>query len=345
MHETLKLLEQRCFSTPGHLRHLSTAPLELVQGILQTASSTFVTGIGASEGPARLLVSCLSSSAEKPAQFIPLSGLVAGDHAAWTAGGQAAVLVIFSQALSPNARMALEAGRDFSATILVCSSDVVIDASIRSASGMNLHVVTHPPEGETGFLLRVTGPAIASAIALGLAALVTTENTAVEVREQWLACADAMEMRIHTPHPDVDLVKQPPIFLVYGQGGIERNHLLRWTLLEILQQCDPPVWDMLNFAHGAFQNIFETSRTIIVPRSLQDSFLEELIRRLHDMLRQTRHTLLDIPSELPRPWSMLEHLATVQAFVLEHLRRNPRDLCAWPGRGCDGALYLLDRMS
>lgn len=342
MNESLALLEQRCISTPGHLRSMSAAPLEIAEGLLRHASSVFVTGIGASEGPARLLASCLFSASERPARFMPLSGLLVGDHAEWTSGGKAAVLVIFSQGLSPNARMALDAGRDFSATILICGTDVVIDDSIRTASGMNLHVITHPPEGETGFLLRVTGPAIASAIALGIAALAMTDNTTVEVREQWMTCADAMEMRIHTRPPDVNFLSKPPAFLLYGKGGIERGHLLRWTLLECLDHYDPPVWDLLSFAHGPFQNIFDTSRTILVARSLQDPPIEGLMERLHNMLRQTQHTLIDIPSDLPRPWCILEHLATLQSFVLEHLRRNPRDLHSWPGRGCDGELYLLN---
>lgn len=342
--ESLTLLEQRCIATPGYLRNLPTTGLEVAEGILRHASTVFVTGVGASEGPARLLASCLFATSERPARFMPLSGLLVGDHAEWTAGGQSSVLVIFSQGLSPNARMALDAGRDFSATILICGSDVVIDESIRIATGMNLHVIHHPPDAETGFLLRVTGPAIASAIALGIAALAMTDTTTVEVREQWMTCADAMEMRIHIRPPDVDLLRHPPAFLVYGKGGIERNHLLRWTLLECLDNYDPPMWDLLNFAHGAFQNIFGTSRTMILLRSLQDRSVEGLIERLHHMLRQTQHTLIDIPSDLPRPWCILEHLATLQAFVLEHLRRNPRDLNAWPGRNCDGELYLLDKL-
>lgn len=343
-HESLALLEQRCISTPEHLRTLPTAPLEAAEGILRHAATVFVTGIGASEGPARLLASCLFAAPKRPARFIPLSGLLAGDHADSTAGGQSSVLVIFSQALSPNARMALDAGRDFSTTILICGSDIVVDESIRLASGMNLHVIQHPPQEETGFLLRVTGPAIASAVALGIAALALTDVTAVEVREQWMICADAMEMRIHTRPPEVDFLRQPPAFLVYGKGGVERNHLLRWTLLECLDHYDPPIWDLLSFAHGPFQNIFDASRTIVVPRSLQDPMMENLMERLRHMLQQTKHTIIDIPSDLPRPWCILEHLATVQSFVLEHLRQNPRDLRAWPGRGCDGDLYLLDKL-
>lgn len=343
MHESVKLLEQRCFASPDLVRSLDIETLQPAATVLQSADCIFITGIGASEGPARLLASCLVGP-HKQVRFIPLSGLIAGDHIAWMAEGQSSILVVFSQALSPNARMVLASSVDFSATILICGPEVAVDESIRSTLGNRLHVVRHPPKEESGFLVRVVGPAVASAIALGLATLATTEQTAAEIRDELAECADAMEMRIHTRPPESNLLERPPAFLVYGADGVERNHLLRWTLLECLDQYDPPSWDVLSFAHGAFQNIFFGSRTLILARALEDETLVPLFDRLRDMLGQTRHTLIDIPSELPRPWCVLEHLATVQALMLEHLRKNSRDLRMWPGRGCDGALYLLDKL-
>lgn len=343
MHESVKLLEQRCHASPACIRGLPMTSLEIARILLRQATMTLVTGLGASEGPARLLASCLSTY-QRAARFMPLSGLVAGDHAEWTAGERGTVLVIFSQSLSPNARMALDAGRDFSATILVCGADVRVDDAIRSASGMNLHVIQHPPDQETGFLMRVTGPAVASAVALGLAALTTTDENSLETREQLMICADAMEMRIYTRPPDANFIESPPAFLVYGNDGIERNQLLRWSMLECFEKYVPPMWDLFSFAHGAFQNIFDSPRTLIMVRSLEDPSITGLLDRLREMLRKTRHTLIDVPSELPRPWCVLEHLAMVQAFMLEHLRRNPRDLRTWPGQGHDGPLYLLRQM-
>lgn len=330
-------------AAPACIRNLSMTSLQIAKVLLRQASTIFTTGLGGSEGPARLLASCLSGNTRR-ASFMPLSGLMTGDHSEATAGGQNSVLVIFSQALSPNARMALDAGRDFAATILVCGSDVRVDDAIRSASGMNLHVIQHPPEGETGFLLRMTGPAVACAVALGLAALTMTDETPLQIREQLLICADAMEMRTHTRPPEVNFIDFPPAFLVYGLEGAERNHLIRWSMLECLDSYAPPVWDLFSFAHGAFQNIFHAPRTLILLRSMEDAVLDGLLERMRQMLRSTRHVFLDVPSEIPRPWCTLEHLATVQAFMVEHLRQNPRDLRAWPGKGLDDALYLLRQM-
>lgn len=336
-HESVDLLQQRCFASPDILRGLEVKTFQHVATLLEKGAVVFTTGIGASEGPARLLASCLSSQ-HRSAQFIPLSGLLAGDHRAWMNDGKNSRLVVFSQALSPNAQMALDAGKEFATTVLVCGPDVRVEST------RSYEVIRHPPTGETGFLVRVTGPAVASAIALILAEMVTRHSSHDAVQSTLQQCADAMEKTLQAPALNVDFMQEPPAFLVCGKDGVEQNHLLRWTLLECMDKHDPSLWDLLSFAHGAFQNIFDTSRTLILPRSTVDVALEPLVTRLRDMLGQTRHTLLDVPSDLPRPWCVLEHIAMVQALVLGHLRRYPRDLGNWPGRGCDGALYTLDKL-
>lgn len=343
MHESVKLLEQRCFASPDLVRGLDIETLQPAATVLQVAECIFITGIGASEGPARLLASCLVGP-DKHVRFIPLSGLITGDHRPWLTSNGPSRLVIFSQALSPNAQMALDAGKDFTTTILVCGPDVIVDDAAREIPAERLMVIRHPPEKETGFLMRVTGPSVASAIALALADLVTKQSTHDALRARLLQCAEAMEKRLQTIAPDVNLVECPPAFLVYGIDGVPRNHLLRWTLLECLDKHDPSSWDLLSFAHGAFQNIFTMSRTLILPRSSLDRAIDPLVDRLREMLGQTRHTLVDLSSDLPRPWCVLEHLTAVQALMVEHLQKNPRDLCTWPGRGCDGALYRLDKL-
>jgi len=338
MHESVKLLEQRCFASPDIIRLLDIKSFQRAATLLENGTVVFTTGIGASEGPARLLASCLSRR-HRPVQFVPLSGLVASDHREWIRDCGNSCLVVFSQALSPNAQMALEAGKEFETTVLVCGPDVRVESGSKS-----WEVIRHAPAGETGFLVRVTGPAVASAIALALAQLVTRRPSYEEVQSQLRRCADAMEKRLQAAPPEVDFIQQPPAFLVYGKDGIEQNHLLRWTLLECLYNYDPSSWDLLSFAHGAFQNIFDAARTLILPRSTADEAFEPFVARLRDMLGQTRHTLLDVPSELPRPWCVLEHIALVQALVLAHVRRYPRDLGNWPGRGCDGAIYGLSEL-
>jgi hypothetical protein len=339
MHPSVALLERRCLESPELVRTLYIEALEPLAIKLRHAASILCTGIGASEGPARLLASCLASQG-RLARFIPLSALMTGDHRQWTAGRHPSLLVVFSQALSPNAKMALELAGDFSETILVCGIDTPFDERLQSLS-----VLRHPPERESGFLLRVTGPAVASAVALALVTLATTEASCAEIREQLRQVADAMDMRLRAGPGSLDLIEHPPAFLVYGMDGAERSHLLRWTLLECLDMHDPPIWDLLSFAHGPFQSTYDASHTLIVPWSKADVAIERLLGRLADMLGQTKHKLIDVPSELPRPWCTLEHLAMIHALVLDHLRRHGRDLGSWPGKGCDGPLYTLKTMA
>jgi creatinine amidohydrolase len=343
MHESVKLLEQRCLASPDFVRSLAFESLQPVATVLQFADCIFITGVGASEGPARLLASCLLGQ-HRHVRFIPLSGLIAGDHRPWLPSSGSSRLVVFSQALSPNAQMALDAGKEFTTTILFCGPNVRVDETASVIPAKQLIVIRHPPESEMGFLVRVTGPAVASAMALALAELVTSQSTNDELRARLHQCANAMETQLHAGLADVDFVQHPPTFLVYGIDGVERNHLLRWTLLECLDKHDPSSWELLAFAHGAFQNIFDTSRTLLLPRALDDAALDPLVERLRVMLSQTRHTLIELRSELPRPWCLLEHLAAVQALMLGYLRQNPRDLNTWPGHGRDGALYTLDRL-
>lgn len=340
MHASVKVLHERCFSTPNLLRHLQLEPLRHVAPVLQHSDVVVVTGIGASEGPARLLASYLAEG-RRAVQFIPLSGLLAGDHRPWVKTSGASCLIVFSQALSPNAKIALAARNDFATTLLICGPDVHIDERTMNGDRRPITILRHPPAGETGFLLRVAGPAVASALALVLGTMVLHG----EADEGLLAqCAEAIEKRLHDSVPEVDLLQRPPAFLVLGRDGVERNHLLRWTLLEYLNQYDPPSWDLLSFAHGAFQNIFDDTRTLLLLRSSADEALDPVVERLREMLAPTRHTLLEVTSPLPRPWCVLEHLALVQALVLDHVRKHPRDLAEWPGQGRDGAMYTLDKL-
>lgn len=330
-------------ASPNLLRSFPVESLLDAARILRIADSICVTGIGASEGPARL---CASSLAEhgRVASFLPLSAFMVGDHGTMARNGLSSCLVVFSQSLSPNVHMALQTANEFTTTLLVCGSDARVEDLAKPLDGKQRLIVRHAPAQETGFLMRVAGPAVASALALALAQFTTTEADVETMRNRLHRCADAMQWRLTAPLADVDLWEKPPALLVYGKDGVECSHLLRWTLLEYLDKHDPSAWDLLSFAHGAFQNIFHASRTLILPRSTIDVNLEPVVERLREMLGETQHTLVDVPSALPRPWCVLEHIAYVQALVLGDLRKHPRDLQNWPGRGRDGALYTLNEL-
>lgn len=339
MHPSLTVLEERCYSVPNILRTLDISTHSRFVKLLADGAPIFTTGIGASEGPARLLASCLSGK-HRDAKFIPLSGLLAADHRAYIGESNSSRLVVFSQGISPNARLAIDMGQEFVSTMIVTGAEM----PVRERGQRSWEVLRHPPENETGFLVRAAGPAVASALAMAIASRVVNVAHEGDVVAYLRQCADVMEARLREEPNCVDLLEKPPAFLVVGRDGVERNHLLRWTLLECFDAYDPPVWDIMAFAHGAFQNTFKDARTLILPYSRQDAGVLPIVSRLREMLRQTRHTLIEVPSELPRPWCLLEHLAFTQALLLAHLRRHPRDLNDWPGRGKDAAIYGLDSL-
>ncbi len=334
--ESLELFERRCYASPELVRALSIRSLEPAAELLKNASLVFCTGIGASEGPARLLASLLPS-----ARFVPLSAFLLGDHRALLSSG--AVLVLFSQKLSPNARMALDAATRFSRTVVVCGTDRSLEQRLETFP-TTTSVVRHEPDDESGFLLRVTGPAVASAVAMSLAALVTGGQTRADIEERLRQCAETMQRRLRTPLGHIDLVQKPPAFLVSGMDGAERAHVLRWTLLECPDLADPLQWDLLSFAHGPYQNVYAKPHTLFIPYATSDMAVCSLLDRLLDMLKQTPHTFFELPSELHRPWSVLEHLACIHRLVLDHVTKNPRDLRTWPGQGLDGPIYDLERL-
>lgn len=339
MHPSLTVLEERCFSVPNILRTLDISTHSRFVTLLADGAPIFTTGIGASEGPARLLASCLSGK-HSDAKFIPLSGLLAGDHRPHISESNSSRLVVFSQGISPNARLAIDIGQEFVSTMIVTGAEI----PVREQGPKPWEVLRHPPENETGFLVRVAGPAVASAIAMAIGSRVVNAASAGNVLAHLRQCADVMEARLREEPNYVDLLENPPAFLVVGRDGVERNHLLRWTWLECLDAYEPPVWDIMAFAHGAFQNTFKDARTLILPYSRQDAGVLPLVSRLREMLGQTPHTLIEVPSELPRPWCFLEHLAFTQALLLAHLRKHPRNLNDWPGRGKDAAIYGLDSL-
>lgn len=302
------------------------------------------TGIGASEGPARLLASTLLDSGVA-AQFVPLASFAmaapAGD-----------LLVMFSQNLSPNARLALTAQHAFKARWLVTSlgftaadaaADNPINHETSAPSGaverlrflqtlrsQGVVPIVAPPASEDGMLVRVVGPTVASLIALRLAHVLGAETLAhVPFEAAAEAYASPVSMQ---PLPSI------PCALIAAGVSIESVHGQRWKLLETLLRGDPPVWDVLQVAHGPLQWFHEQPMLLL---ALATTSSTALLDRLEAILSPARHRLVRIVATRSDVLACFEHAAAIDACVLATLRQAPRDLFDWPGRGADGALYRL----
>jgi creatinine amidohydrolase len=384
------LLQARCAQLPTVLQqvleesksHGTEGPLlrpDLAWAASQPqVTQVVVTGIGASEGPARLLVAQLRTEAKQDAQFVPLSQF-AGPFLLPVQ----AVLVVFSQGLSPNARLALRQAPRGAATILYTS--VVPDAHAApgctagylarlQADGVLVAVL--PPRCEDRLFLRVLGPAAAMLAGVQLAQVLARRlgsamdaelqklpervgaamvgvDEAVAAAGQQLARCGVLPTAMERTWTLAALWQQLPrlqLAFLTTEGLGELCLGLRWKLMEGTGQCDPPVWDVLQFVHGPLQLLYRRPALLCVLTGPQQAGQEELLQRLAALL-PAHHALVRLPAQLPTPLRLFEHDAQGNQLVLSALPQLESaqavqgaaealwDLEDWPGKGQDAALY------
>jgi len=314
----LALLAARVAALPETLAEAARVPLPALDA-LRGARRWVTTGVGGSEGPARVMAAALRESLGVCASFAPLSRFVSGalrlDDAA---------LVVFSQGLSPNARVAL-ARTDPRATLLVTAAE--------PAAAPGLVVAKHPPRAEDGLLVRVLGPAAATLTALRIVDALTDCSTDLAARvpsaaDRALGCGAALDPAL-------------PVALLACDDGMDLAHGLRWAWLESLRCGDVSVWDALGFAHGPLQ--LSAARPTNVALLRRDDPRERaLFARTEALLEGCGHRVLRLDASLPGPWAYFEHDAAWAASVVATLRVAPQELLCWPLQGRDGALYEID---
>jgi hypothetical protein len=305
-----------------------------------------VSGIGASEGPARAFASLARSELSVDASFAPFSSFyAAAPRCAST------TFVAFSQGLSPNARMALDRAHHFAACWLFTSvrastAAPEAKACLAQLTRCGATVVALPPVAEAGMLARLVGPAVAilagcffvgasRAGPAGLEAVRSSLRPAVRaVREAGERVARALE------GVPADVWSRPVVFVAAGEH-LERCRGLSHRWLEALPGPEPALWDVLQFAHGPFQSIWDRTATLItLERS--DPAEREMFDRLASVLSPARHVLVRLQSDLPASIALLDHDAQVNELIWRFLAIAPRDTSGWPGSGLDAALYGLD---
>jgi hypothetical protein len=287
------------------------------------------TGIGLSEGPARLLASLLTG-AGVCARFC-----VTSQVAEESRSGD--LLVVFSQGLSPNARLALGDEVRPTARWLVTSIDPTraapADAQVlQGCLARGVRPIVVPPAVERGTLVRLVGPTVAALTAMRLAASISGDAALAEQLLRAPQCYRAL--------PRAAGLDDAALGLVAVGMQPEWLHPQRWKLLETLRGDDPPVWEVLQFAHGPLQAFFERRLTLLVFEANAPS---PLVERLERTLHPTRHRLMRVSSRLAPALAFFEHSATLDALLLEAVQARGCDLFEWPARDGDGPLYDLGK--
>jgi len=311
---------------------------------------TVVTGIGGSEGPARLFATAATTSAA-PVRFVPLSSFV-------TTRPRAERLVVFSQGLSPNARLALARRADFGETLLIGAVDPETEPDLerralaRSLRDAGVVGITHGPPSESGMLVRLVGPTVASSVALRVAsALGGAPFDADRAARAYASIGQAGVEPVRRAHADgfaeSDDVRVAPLDsasiplgapLAFVATGALTDALLglRWKWLETFG-ADPHVFDALACAHGPLQALYERPSTWL---AFESPSSEALVARLSRVL-PSHHTLRRLRVADDPAIGFFEATAHLDAHLLATLTAHPRDLRCWPGRGADAPLYDL----
>lgn len=291
-----------------------------------------VSGVGASEGPARLLVAELAS-AGVPAVFHPVTSFLE------ETAPEGAVLVVVSQRLSPNARLPLRHRGRYEATILVTTLDPATDEQARALASEGVCVVVHGPAAEDGLLLRVQGPAVANLTILRVALAVRAARGLPLPR--WASALDRFELRAAEHEPIASEAFFDPIAFVACGEDVSLAHGLRHKLLEGLVNGEPHVWDGCGIVHGPLQSFYERRQLLLALVREGDGPSLGVMTRLAKVLDPARHRMLVLRTRLPGPLALFELDLALDALLVAALEARPRDLGNWPGKGVDAPIYEL----
>jgi len=331
----IERLRARAASVPDRIRALGDAPPALPTGGIRRVVTT---GVGSSGSHARALAHGLAQLGQA-ASFLSASAFP-DEHAR---GHDQDLLVVFSQGLSPNARLAaaaLDAWRD---VVVVTSTAPGEDERGRFAARLAAGGATLVDAGagdEFGTLVRLAGPAVAHWTvwqilrAFGAGTGPTADAVADRLEATARAAREAAAPLARR------LATEPVLCLASGMLVPALDNLrLKWS--EALLEPAPPVTDLLDFAHGPYQTVHDCGATLLALVSRHDTAARDRLERIERLLVAGRHRLVPIHTSLADPLAPLEAEVAMNEFVLAAMASQQRDPEAWPGRDADGALYAL----
>ena len=359
-----RLLAERLAATPALVRATLAGPAPLLPWHPGRVRRVVATGVGASAAHARLLVALLEE-AGLAARFAPLTSFTAPPPE----DASADAIVVFSQGLSPNARLALARPERWAAVLVVTAvpatpaqrgepgdaaappsgelgeRQAALDAVVARGGG----VYRVPAAEEYGTLLRVSGPLVGAAAAIVLARTIvrgaggtTAGLLAVDgaSADDARAAIDAAITGAEREHAALDaraLGAGCGVLASGTYGEVLGN--VQATVQEGLLVPAPPVWDLLGFAHGPFQEVVMRDATLLALTRAGAPGEAALLDRLETMLVPGRHRLARLNATLPGALALLEHQALVAALVLRAIEERNIDQVEFPGRGADRVLY------
>jgi hypothetical protein len=338
------LLGQRLASIPSVLAGmLDSPPLPLRPASL--ASRRFiVTGTGSSEAHARYLAMLLNLYTDRAAAYLPLSGFTVADPEAFADK----TLVVFSQGVSPNARIALNRRGDFNHCILFTATtpEAALAAGKQDRADLLQRIVSEggdliefPLAEEYTTLIRFVGP-----LASYLAALQFAARFAC-CRFPQPTAATILPLLNARPPEDLRaaMIGLPSAFsqgfnLVTAAPISDFAQNLACKFMEGVFWPCPPISDFLQFAHGPFQQMNAHPKPVIILQGGSD-IEAEMVSRSVRMLRDAGLGAFVIRVEAPSLYSIFGFEAALNALVFDVMKHLRVDQVNWPGKGRDDLLY------
>lgn len=333
-----KELRARYQSVPGLLEATLSQPLAAADFLSADFQELDVVGVGASEAPARLLVTALLSQGIH-SRFVPISSYL--EREVPKAQTKTSALVVFSQGLSPNAQIALSHARDYRTAFLFTSVDPAGEgersALLRQFSGAFLR---HPPVSEAGSLVRLVGPVCASLLGLRLvSALVEVRAGKAPDFAASLPQVPAEYARIAGQRVE-PLLTDPAACLALG-SDVELARVLMWKWQEGLYTPLPVASDVLAFAHGPLQSLYDRSAVILALEREGSKAARDVYARLTRTLAPSRHQVRRLLARLPSSLAFFEFDAWVTGLLLAEMEARRIDPGVWPGQATDQPLYSV----
>jgi creatinine amidohydrolase len=327
--EGLEILRRRQRALPEAVLRAWTVPLDLSGIEFAEYRSVLTTGIGSSFAHAEYLAWLLRNRGGTPAWSVSSGSFMTPP------GGEAReqALVVFSQGLSPNARLPLAHVRRFGCTILVTAADAEHGeraAALQRFREAGVVVVPMPVDPEYEVLLRIVGPMVGYVLALRLAA---RQGVAIDIDPPSLASAITDSANGATA---LEAPGDPITFVATGgYAGLCSN--LCAKVIEGMYLPFPAAVDAMEFAHGFQQEASGKRRTFIaLARNAPHEM--ELFARVRATL-EPQHRWLELKARLPEPFQIFEHEAAVNTLVLAAIAARRLDQREWPGKGFDRPLY------
>jgi creatinine amidohydrolase len=307
------------------------------------------TGIGSSEAHARYLVWLLNRYTPVPAEFAPLGSFVDAPAKSFAD----CTLAVFSQGISSNARIALERQAEFAHLVLFTAST---PAGLR-ASGKpdradlldrlllgGAETVPFPIEDEYAILIRVIGPALGFLAARlwagglpGAALAGRSETVAAAAAAAYRAGLDAgrkwSEAFSGDDFHNGFVMPVSPAISEYAQN-------LSCKFVEGVFRPAPAVMDLLQFAHGPFQQLAAAPRPVVVLHRANE-IERDLLRRIQEMCAAIPLKCVATEEGLMSPDDLLvfETEGLFWPSIYEAIVKLGADQVRWPGKGQDGPLY------